>query len=331
MNRSTTVVGSLCAAVMLSAALSGCGSGTTTAASSSAASAAATPTTATTTAATPASSPATVVSVAGASSVAPATPAPTSSTSSGTTSSMDMGGATGTTSSSTSSAGGTAVDLKAACAALVKIDAVPQPDSEGDAPPTAAATKAFGTAVKPLLAQATAAGGPTLAKILRPLEAPVAAAIAKGTPIDPDKVKAVGAALVGYETWANKSCGFQKIDVMAMDYKYSGEPNTVKAGVVSVLLANHSKKGEFHLAMMVQPKDHKKTTVAALLKIPVQKLESSIDILGAAAAGPGQSGGALLTLKPGQYFMVCPVAVGGKENSTDLHMFHGMAVEIDVV
>ena len=218
----------------------------------------------------------------------------------------------------------------AACADLVRIDAVPQPDSDTDAPPPAAEVKAFGKAVQPLLADASAKGDAQLRSVLKALATPVAAAIGKGTPIDPSSDKAVATALAGYEKWAQDSCGFQKIDLMAIDYKYKNAPTSVKAGVVSTLLMNQTKKGEFHLALFVQPKSGKHTSLAALLKTPVQQLESSVNIIGSAAAGPGQTGGVLLTLKPGQYFVVCPVAVGGKENSTDLHMFHGMAFELDV-
>ena len=43
-----------------------------------------------------------------------------------------------------------------------------------------------------------------------------------------------------------------------------------------------------------------------------------MNIFGAAQAPPGGTGGLLLDLKPGRYFIVRPVAVGNKPNSMDL-------------
>jgi len=212
---------------------------------------------------------------------------------------------------------------------LVKIDAIPQPSSNSDAPPSAAENKQFGQAVQPLLEEALAKGDAALAKSLTVLQGPVEAAASKGTPINTEDEK-IGMALAGYEAWAHTSCGYQAVDLMAVDYKYQGAPKALKAGVTSISMMNHSEKGEFHLALVTQPKDPKITTVKQLLAIPLPELESSVDIFGAAQAPPGGTGGVLLDLKPGRYFIVCPVAVGNKPNSTDLHMFHGMAVTFEV-
>lgn len=338
MTRSLAARRSLCLAAVLAAALAGCSSGTSTAGSSAASSAPAALTSSPSAVSSPAASSPVAASTAASTAMSTSTAASStaaSSTALSTSTGMSMSSAT-TASSSTApasspaAANGTAAGTAAACKDLVKVDALPVPESDSDAPPPAAAEKAFGKALQPLLADASAKGDARLRSILRTLATPVSDAVTKGKPLDPSSDKALATSLAGYEKWAQDSCGFQKIDLMAIDYKYKNAPTTVKAGVVSTLLMNDSKKGEFHVALFVQPKSGKRTTLAALLKTPVQQLESSVNIIGGADAGPGQSGGILLTLKPGQYFVVCPVAVGGKQNSTDLHMFHGMAFELDV-
>ena len=310
-----TAVPLLAAALAIGVALAGCGSTSQSGQTTSAAAAT-----------TAAASPVEATSTA---SAASPTPTPSEPDSSVATSDPSPSVATDGSEPPSSATATVAQDIDAACAALVKIDAVPQPSSDSDTPPPAAVNKQFGQAVQPLLEEALAKGDAELAESLTVLQGPVEAAASNGTPIDTEDEK-IGMALAGYEAWAHSSCGFQTVDLMAVDYKYQGAPKTLKAGVTSIAMMNHSEKGEFHLALVVQPRDPKITTVKQLLAIPLPELQSSVDIFGAAQAPPGATGGVLLDLAPGRYFIVCPVAVGNKPDSMDLHMFHGMAVTFEV-
>ena len=220
-----------------------------------------------------------------------------------------------------------ATDIAGACAALVRLDAVPQPGHGPDAP-SAEENKQFGQAALPLVTEAMGKGDDQLAESLAVLKPIAEAAANQGTPIPDDET--VMAALAGYHGWAHSRCGFQNVDVTAIDYQYQGFPATLKAGPTSIAMKNASTKGEFHVALIVRPKDPAVATVEQLLAIPLPELESAVDMIGSAAAPPGANGGVLLDLKPGRYFMVCPVPIGGDEQSGDMHMTHGMAVAFEV-
>lgn len=241
-------------------------------------------------------------------------------------------GSDGTTTGAPTSGGASAhagAGVAGACTALTKLDAIPTPEGGPETGPSSDDIKQFGQAVLPLLNEAREKGGPELAADLDVLLPIAKDAAEQGTPIPEEDEKLQGA-LNGYHTWAHQKCGYQNVDVTAVDYKFEGIPAKVKAGPTSIALANHSEKGEFHVALLVQPKDAKITTVEQLLAVPMAQLESSVDVVGSAAAPPHAGGGLLIDLKPGRYFVVCPVSVGGDDQSQDLHMMHGMATMFEV-
>lgn len=263
-------------------------------------------------------------------------------------------------SGSTAVAVATKVDVAVACENLLAIDAIPSPDSgpppaadsssssaagaadagpDGSAPGSAsagsgaesgepptdpAANKAFGEAVEPLLESALAAAPAELAVHLTALQPYLAAAIADGTAF-PQEDPAFFGGLVGYETWAHQNCGFQNVDLMGVDYKFEGAPTTLKAGPTSFALMNHSDKGEFHVATFAKLKEGKQITLEQVIALPFEQIFEYVDLLpGAAAAPPGATGGVLVDLTPGTYFMVCPVSSDENDPAT-AHMLKGMA------
>lgn len=222
-----------------------------------------------------------------------------------------------------------AASVSGACQSLVRVDAVPQPGGGPDEPASPEALKAFGKAVLVPLRKAIAFSDHTLRTNLSVLEPVAVAAAEKGTPIPEDDEK-VNTAITGYHEWAHANCGYQNVDLMAVDYAFENLPDSLKAGPVSLSMMNHSDKGEIHVAVVLRSKDPQISTVEKLLAVPLPELEGSTEVLGVAAAPPGASGGILLDLKPGRYFVVCPVPVGGDESSGDIHMAHGMASVLEV-
>lgn len=221
-----------------------------------------------------------------------------------------------------------AVDVQGACAALIRVDAVPLPGGDPETPVPSEEIKQFGKAVVGPLKKALAHSDDELAAHLKVLQPIAVAAAEKGKPLPGDD--SMNAAIAGFHGWAHENCGYQKVDLMAVDYAFENMPASLKAGPVSLSMMNHSDKGEFHVALIVQPKDPKITTVEQLLAIPLPELENSVELLGEAAAPPGATGGLLIDLGPGRYFVVCPVPVAGDEGGTDMHMLHGMASVIEV-
>ncbi len=219
-------------------------------------------------------------------------------------------------------------DIAAACKALMSFDAVQSPGGGPGGPPPAEDVKKWGSARLPALEEAITKGGDALGAYLKPLLPVIKAAASDGTtPPESDELLVSAA---GYESWAHKNCGYQNVDVTAVDYAYQGIPATLKAGATSLGLTNKTEKGEFHLALLARAKDATITTVDQLLAVPMPEFGSKLDMLGAAPAAPGGAGGILVDLKPGRYFVLCPIPVGGDETSGDMHMMHGMAATFEV-
>jgi uncharacterized cupredoxin-like copper-binding protein len=222
----------------------------------------------------------------------------------------------------TTAASGTAV----VCGNLQKIDSIPTPDSGPDTQPAPEDVKAWATQISPLIDSAAAQAPPELAPSLNALKPYVAAAVSQGTsPSQEDQVLAD--AIAAYETWGHDNCGFQNVDLVAKDFTFAGAPSTLKAGPTSILMKNESTGGQFHVALMARPKDQTMTT-EQFIALPMEQLMQAVDIEpSAAAAAPGQSGGFVAELKPGKYFLVCPV--GGDDGQAP-HFMQGMINEVTV-
>lgn len=218
-----------------------------------------------------------------------------------------------------------AASAEAACTNLLAIDATPSPDEGPDGPAPAEDVKAWGTSLVPLLDGALAAAPADLAPSLTALQPFVAAAATEGTTPDFED-PAFTTALTDYETWAHDNCGYQNVDLVGTDFEFTGAPTTLDAGPVSLLLANESAGGEFHVALLARAKDPA-MTIEQFTSTPMEELFGMVDLVpGGAAAAPGQTGGMLADLEPGKYFLLCPV---GDEGQLPHHL-QGMITEITV-
>jgi hypothetical protein len=222
-------------------------------------------------------------------------------------------------------AAATGPSVETACTNLLAVDGVPSPDSGPEGPAAPEEVKAFGESVTPLLDAALAAAPPDLAPSLTALQPFVAAAADEG--VEPDfEDPAFTGALVGYETWAHENCGYQNIALAGTDFAFSGAPETLEAGPISMLLTNESTEGEFHVALLARANDPA-MTVEGFQALSFEQLESAVELLpGAAAAPPGATGGVLAELEPGTYFILCPV---GEEGEIPHHL-QGMINRVTV-
>ena len=222
-------------------------------------------------------------------------------------------------------AAATGPSVETACANLLAVDSVPTPESGPESPADPEAVRAFGAEMTPLVDAALAAAPPDLAPSLTALQPFVAAAADEG--VEPDlEDPAFTEALVGYETWAHENCGFQNIDLAGTDFAFSGSPETLEAGPISMLLTNESTEGEFHVALIARANDPA-MTVEEFQALSFEQLGSAVELLpGAAAAPPGATGGVLAELEPGTYFILCPV---GDEGEVPHHL-QGMINRVTV-
>ena len=217
-------------------------------------------------------------------------------------------------------------DIGVICESLLAIDAVPLPDSDG-VTTDPATNAAFSAAVGPHLATARAVAPAELAASLDVL-APVVAAMKDGSPMPDDDV--LLAAFSSYEAWAHAECGYQNVDVMAMDYEYQGVPATLAAGPTSFSLMNHSERGEFHTAVLAKLRPGLQLTLEQLWELSVDEIADHADVVpGFASAAPGATGGTLVTLTPGHYFLVCPIP-SDENDPASAHLSRGMLTEFHV-
>lgn len=218
-----------------------------------------------------------------------------------------------------------ATSVSQVCGNLLGMDGVPAPEGGPDGPPPADAVRAYGAELAPLLDAALAGAPAELATSLETLRPSVEAARAEGTPPNVEDPAYLGA-VTGYERWAHDNCGYQQVRLAGTDFDFTGAPETLQAGPASLLLENRSADGQFHVALLARAKDET-VTLDRFLETPFEGLLEIVELVpGAAAAPPGQTGGVLVDLEPGRYFLLCPV---GDEGQLPHHL-QGMIKEITV-
>jgi hypothetical protein len=212
-----------------------------------------------------------------------------------------------------------------ACTHLLALDGLPSPEGGPDGPAPAEAVRAWGEQLVPIVDAAVAAAPADLAPHVTALQPVAQAAATQGAEPDFEDPAFLGA-VAGYETWAHENCGYQNVDLAGTDFAFSGAPETLDAGPVSVLLANESTEGEFHVALFARANDPA-MTVEQFQALSFEELMSQVELIpGAAAAPPGATGGMLADLEPGTYFLLCPV---GEEGEIPHHV-QGMINRITV-
>ncbi|MET0964878.1 MAG: hypothetical protein ABWZ02_00690 [Nakamurella sp.] len=217
-------------------------------------------------------------------------------------------------------------ELGQVCQNLLAIDSVPLPDTGPAADP--AANVAYGKAVGPLLAAAVDAAPAALASQLN-LLVPIVAASEKGAALPVDDPSML-TAIATYESWAQASCGFQQVELMAMDYEFDGAPESLAAGPTSLSLMNHSTKGESHIAAIGRLRPGQQVGPRELVDMSLDQLGQYLEVLpNSAAASPGQTVGVLVDLTPGHYFLLCTSQSDDADPTTG-HLYKGMLAEFDV-
>lgn len=214
----------------------------------------------------------------------------------------------------------------AVCDSMHAIDQVPTPEAgPGRLQPPAEEVMAFARRLAPLLASARAAAPPDLARAIDTLTAVFTVAQRSGTPPNFDD-PTVDAAYNSVEAWVHASCGFQKVDLTAAGLRLDGVPATVAAGPTSIAVTNPAGSGRLVVLLAVRPKDQS-LTAEALRAVPAEQLFGSTDVApSAAVARPGTTGGVIVDLTPGRWFLVDPVGDTGKPSAYQ----QGMLAEITV-
>lgn len=135
------------------------------------------------------------------------------------------------------------------------------------------------------------------------------------------------------DQWVVENCGFESIDVAAVEYAFEGVPETIPAGYTTFNFSNEGE--EVHEMLMVRYKDES-LTIDDLMKLSDKEAEEKIDFLGAAFGPPGTTDAEIKELTPGKYALVCFVPVGSTDEAAaekakgPPHVAEGMFAEFTV-
>ncbi|MFO7591553.1 MAG: hypothetical protein R6X23_11765 [Acidimicrobiia bacterium] len=207
------------------------------------------------------------------------------------------------------SAGAQTGDLTAWCQARVDVEAA---FSSEDESAISAALEALSTTAPPDIASDSA----TVAQLLGEL----------GEEAFEDPT--FNEALAAVEAYVLANCGFNVVEVSAIDYEFDGLPDTVPAGITAFSLTNDAPR-EQHEIVIFRVNDDVELSAKKLLSLPEKKVQKKVTFAGAAFADPGATQTTVADLESGRYVASCFIPVGGKKKGAP-HFTKGMFTEFEV-
>jgi hypothetical protein len=142
---------------------------------------------------------------------------------------------------------------------------------------------------------------------------------------DPTEDPAFAENVQPIDEFALGECGYDEVDVTAVDYSFEGLPATLDAGTVGFKLTNEG--AEPHVIVVFKINDGDSTTLEQLLELPEDQVMQHASFAAAASAGPGSWGASFAELEPGRYAAFCPIPMGGDGPP---HFMQGMSAEFEV-
>lgn len=103
-------------------------------------------------------------------------------------------------------------------------------------------------------------------------------------------------------------CGFNSVEVTAIDYGYEADLDAVAAGTTAFDFTNGGT--ELHEMALLRINDDTTETVEELLELPEEEAETKANFIGVAFAAPGEGSNMYADLEPGNYFIVCFIPTG---------------------
>lgn len=132
-------------------------------------------------------------------------------------------------------------------------------------------------------------------------------------------------------------CGFEQVDVTAVDYAFEGVPAELPAGTTVFTLDNTSAAGELHEMVLIKLAEGDDTTLEELFTMSEEEASAHFDPASppvAVFAAADQVGGTSVELTPGRYVYACFIPVGTTsfetEGSGPPHFMEGMSGELTV-
>lgn len=122
-------------------------------------------------------------------------------------------------------------------------------------------------------------------------------------------------------------CGYESVDVSAVEYAFVDLPTTLPAGQASFSLTNDGE--EPHEMILFRRADGETRPIEDILALGEEEAGGAIAFTGVTFAEPGQTGYLAAELEAGGYATVCFIPVGGGEEGPP-HFTEGMVAEFEV-
>lgn len=194
--------------------------------------------------------------------------------------------------------------LEAFCQARVDIEKAFTEAPFGEGEPDPDEVEEFQNELFPLLDTFDQYAPPELAAQVATVTGALRQAAETGEdPFEDTAVQEAGQAINAYVI---ANCGFEVVDVTAIEYEFLGVPRTVKAGTVAFNLTTEG--AEVHELIVFRIKGDE--SIKEILDLPEKKQDKKVQFMGAVFAPQGVTDATILELKPGRYGVICFVAVG---------------------
>ncbi|MGI8774842.1 MAG: hypothetical protein ACR2KQ_07505 [Actinomycetota bacterium] len=135
------------------------------------------------------------------------------------------------------------------------------------------------------------------------------------------------------DQWVAANCGFESVDITAVEYAFEGVPPTLEAGTHTLNFKNGGE--EMHEMLLIRYKDDE-TTIEDLMKMSDKDAQKKIEFLGASFGPPGMEDSETKEFTPGKYAILCFVPVGATDEDAaekakgPPHVAKGMSAEFTV-
>ena len=245
-----------------------------------------------------------------------------------------------TTDASATTAASTEADAAAFCDAALDAEGTamqgPDVDFETATPEEiAAATEEFATELEPKLDAALETAPDEIASDVETLVGLVREGLETGddTSSDPEYM----AADESIDVYVAESCGYDTIDVSAVEYAFQNLPSTLPAGRTAFAFTNEGE--EIHEMVLFRINDDVTETIEELLALPEEEALGKVVFAGVTFSAQGGTDTETIELAPGRYGAVCFIPVGTmdmtalqseEEPSGPPHFTAGMQAEFTV-
>lgn len=141
-----------------------------------------------------------------------------------------------------------------------------------------------------------------------------------------------GEAEKAIDDYVLEHCGYETVEVDAVEYAFQGVPATLPAGRVGFSFTNGGD--EVHEMVVFRINEGVDLSFEEILQQPQQQAEDQIAFVGAGFGPPGETDAEVMELEPGRYGMACfiPMGTTDPEQGADgpPHFTEGMFEEFSV-